>query len=219
MLITEVFVSYQGEGTRVGRKTCFVRVASCNHAEDGHPCSYCDTGYSWYKNQGKECSVDNLMKDIRKMIWFSGATDISVTGGEPLLYADEIKEMQGLAKKYSFWIETNGSLPIWKSDDFHWSLDTKCPSSGNESYNIYGNIDLLRKRDQCKFVIANRDDFNFARDLIDSRAFNTNVIFQPAWGLLKLETLTDWMSMDFNIGHVVIGTQLQKHIWGIKKGV
>ena len=216
--ISEIFVSPNGEGLTTGLMTCFVRVAGCDFAIGGHPCKYCDTSYSWYPRQAKvSVSSEKLRAIIDKLLLDNGMKEITLTGGEPLLYSEQLKEsIDYWSKKYHLVIETNGSLPIWKCDAL-WSLDIKCPSSGNAVHNLYSNLDILVDKDQVKFVIGTRDDFNFARDLVKTRIDNTNIIFQPAWKLVSSATLIDWIKENKEIeGRVRIGTQCHK-VWYPKK--
>ena len=176
------------------------------------PCIWCDTPHSWFLEQGKEWTTEHLKEHISQLAASTGATDISITGGEPLIYSEEIKELSNLTMDYSVWIETNGSLPIWRSK-FHWSMDLKCSSSGNAEHNNYDNLWILTHEDQVKFIISNRDDFCFAKDIVRIGIPKTIVVFQPAWKKLSLSTLIDWMNEDEQMGRVIIGTQLHKWIW------
>ena len=219
--ISEVFTSPNGEGITTGLMTLFARTSGCNFAIEKHPCRWCDTPYSWYPNQCKfSTTPEQLIQEIDKEMLITGLREICLTGGEPL-YHEGIKEcIEHWGKRYHLLVETNGSLPIWKSSAC-WSMDIKCPSSNNAEHNFYSNLELLTQKDQCKFIIANRDDFNFARDLVKSRVILTNVIFQPAYKLLSHAKLIEWVKEDKDtMGRVRVGTQCHR-VWypRKKKGV
>ena len=219
--ITEVFISIQGEGYKVGLPTIFVRVAGCNFVLDkengSHPCTYCDSDYAWNPPEDKITYMEpEEVKEQLKMICMkTQIKEICLTGGEPLCFPDAVKQL--ITRWYNISIETNGSLPIWKSQECAWSMDMKCPSSGNSEYNNYDNLKELLETDQVKFVIGNREDFDFAREIVLSMPVFTNIIFQPVWKKLKLSKLIKWTLQDKNLHSVRIGTQLQKHAWPRKK--
>ena len=220
--VSEIFISPQGEGLTTGLMTCFVRVAGCNLAIAKSPCLWCDTKYAWYPRQAKvSVTSEELKVDIDKIMLDNGLKEICLTGGEPLLYSEQLKGLIDYwSKRYHLTIETNGSLSIWKYKAM-WSLDTKCPSSGNAIHNLYSNLDILTEKDQVKFIIGTRDDFNFARDLVKMRIFITNIIFQPAWKMVVSSELIDWVKKDDDIrGRVRIGIQAHKYWYPKrKKGV
>jgi 7-carboxy-7-deazaguanine synthase len=209
--ISETFISPQGEGTTTGKMTLFIRVAGCNYANDGHPCKWCDTKYSWAIKSKKEISVDELNNSIKSVMMTSGLNHISLTGGEPLFYADELRNSIGWwSKRYHLVIETNGYYPIWR-EDCCWSVDMKCPASGNAGYNNYDILRMLSMKDQLKFVIADKEDFEFARDIVGITNI-TNIFFIPAFGILNHSTLIDWIKQDSTLCRMVtIGTQNHKY--------
>ena len=215
--ISETFISPNGEGIKTGLMTLFIRVAGCDYAMQGHSCSYCDTSYAWHPENGKEFTVEQIIEQVEPVLLRIRIREICLTGGEPLAYSPEINSLiHYLGKRYQLSVETNGGHLIWK-EDCSWSLDIKCPSSGNSEYNIYDNLSLLTHKDQAKFVIGTRDDFNFARDLVKSRVVLTNVIFQPSYKLLSHAKLIDWIKKDRNIAGVVrVGTQCHK-VWYPRK--
>ena len=223
--INEVFTSPNGEGITTGLMTLFIRTAGCNFAIEGHPCKWnpnenpgCDTPYAWYPNQCKfSATPEQLIQEIDKEMLIAGIREICLTGGEPLYHNGIEESIKYWDKKYHLLVETNGSLPIWKSDAC-WSLDIKCPSSNNAEYNYYQNLELLTQKDQVKFIISNRDDFNFARDIVKSRVVLTNVIFQPAWKLLSHAELIEWVKNDRDIAGIVrIGSQNHKYWYPRRK--
>jgi len=219
--ISETFISPQGEGITVGLMTLFIRVAGCDYATNGHPCKYCDTSYAWKSSNSKMFEVDDIQKQVELTMRTMNLKQVSLTGGEPLSYSPEINSLiHYLGKRFSLSVETNGGHPIWR-EDCMWSMDLKCPSSGNTKHNIYSNLKLLTNRDQVKFVVETRDDYNFARDLVKSRVVFANVIFQPSWKLLKHSTLISWIKEDKDLMRIVrVGDQLQKRWYPrLKKGV
>ena len=213
--ISEIFISPQGEGLKTGRMTLFVRVAGCSYSE--HPCNYCDTPYAWYPDDGVGSTLEHIITSMEDILLMNRIREICITGGEPLLYYPEIEQLiRHFRKHYSVSIETNGGHIIWR-DTVLWSLDLKCPSSGNDGYNRYENICLLTPNDQIKFVISNWDDFCFARDITKSRIVLPQVIFQPAWKSLSYNKLIKWLKEDRDIiGKVIVGTQAHK-VWYPRK--
>ena len=211
MKINEIFLSIQGEGILTGLPTIFIRTAGCNLR-----CSWCDTKFAYY--QGKEASIKSVIKKIKKY----KVKRVCITGGEPL---SQEKEVIGLIKKllkfkYDVSIETNGSLDIKKiPKKVLISLDIKCPSSRMSDKMLYSNINLIRSKDQIKFIIDDLVDYNFAKKIV--KRYNltkkTNVIFQPVLGTKFVKSLIknilkDKLDIKFSL-------QLHKVIWGNKRGV
>jgi len=207
MKITEIFNSIQGEGKQMGLPTIFVRTGGCNLK-----CDWCDTKYAW--EGGKEMSV----KKIRKAVQDFCASRVCLTGGEPLIQ-DEIYELIDVLKEgYDITVETNGSLDISRLTemDLMISMDYKTPSSSMSEKMMDNNLDLLRKRDQLKFVIADKDDYEYTKDIINDHDIESDIILQPKGGK-KLERIVEWV-LDDNL-EVRVLPQLHKIIWGDKKGV
>ncbi len=219
--VNEVFISQQGEGNSVGTTQIFVRFASCNFWENGHPCkwinsegkdSVCDTAYSGLKSMGKEISIDNLIKQIQGM---TTCRNIFLTGGEVLQYPLFVQKLTFALHNlyYDIEIQTNGNKPIWKSKFIKWSVDLKSPSCGNSQYNNLKNLKLLSKKDQLKCVIANWEDFTYAISIISKRNLKCQIFFQPAWGILDPVILSQWIK-DSELWNVRLSTQQQKYIFG-----
>jgi 7-carboxy-7-deazaguanine synthase len=210
--IIETFTSVQGEGIKTGIPTFFIRLAGCNFVSENHPCKWCDTIYSGQVDSPgvKWWTFDEIREDVSRKCMTPRVSEVCLTGGEPL-YHNTKELIHWLSKFYKLTVQTNGSYPLWKMDG-SWAMDIKCPSSGNTMYNIYDNIKQMSNKDCLKFVIQDRKDFEFARDLVCSTAVLTNVIFQPAWKLLKLSTLIKWVLNDRQVvaEHVRVGTQLHK---------
>jgi 7-carboxy-7-deazaguanine synthase len=211
MNIVEIFESIQGEGPDTGKRTLFIRTARCNLR-----CIWCDTKYSW--NNGVTYHVDELVKIIEKY----KASDISITGGEPLLQKSELVKLLKLIYKKkdikTVLIETNGAIDIRPYLVFRKikiSMDVKCPSSGMAEFNLYDNINLIRKQDVVKFVIKDGVDYNFAKKILDERMIKGEVIFQPVYGA-DLRTIAENIIKDkLNVRFMV---QMHKYIWGDEKG-
>jgi 7-carboxy-7-deazaguanine synthase len=214
--ISEIFFSYQGEGVRTGYPSIFVRVAGCNFAIEGHPCkwngSFCDTGYAQQKNQGDSYTNQNIIQEIGKISKLYNCKEIVITGGEPLACGENMYDLiEELLTKYTVTVQTNGSQVIWPTSAI-WAMDIKCPSSGNSEYNRYENFKHLKKKDQIKFVISDIEDYKFAKSKLPLIKHAT-VLFQPAWKMLSVEHLVDWIKMD-KLGKIHLSTQCQKYWFG-----
>jgi len=209
MKIIEMFYSIQGEGIQIGLPTFFVRTSGCNLR-----CSWCDTKYAYYG--GREVTPEKIVDAAKKY----PIRRVSITGGEPLLQKDlndTIKKF--LEEDYEILIETNGSLSIEDipiSRKIVISLDIKCPSSGMTDMMKYSNLKLLKKKDQLKFVIKDRKDFDFALDIIEKYRPKTNIIFQPVGGK-NIKKIVEWTLTSSHDIRVL--PQLHKLIWGKKRGV
>ncbi len=222
--ISEMFISPQGEGISTGLISLFIRVAGCNFAIESHPCKYCDTPYAWNKIESTLMTIEEIDNKVINFMTTNGLKEICLTGGEPLLYAMELFELIKIwSNRYHLTIETNGSYSIWQ-ENCCWSLDVKCPDSGNMEHNIHSNLALIEKKDQVKFVISNADDFEFATTILmanNATLSLSNIFFIPAYNVLKYEELIGWVKNDkYLAGKVRIGTQCHKTWYpGINKGV
>jgi 7-carboxy-7-deazaguanine synthase len=208
--VTEIFHSIQGESSHVGRPCVFVRLAGCNLR-----CRWCDSEYTF--TGGEKISIDDVMQRVRSY----ECNLVEVTGGEPLAQKDAFTLIETLCNDgFEVLIETSGSIDIEPVDRrAKIILDIKCPASGEVEKNYWPNIDKLRAHDEIKFVIADRDDYVWARGAIVERNLaGRTILFSPVWGELDLKPLAEWMLAD----HVParLQTQLHKHIWGADvKGV
>jgi len=209
MLVNEIFYSLQGEGRWIGLRNVFVRTSGCNLR-----CRFCDTTYAY--EGGKQMSVDELLEAILKY----SCKRACLTGGEPLLQKDSF-ELVKILREQDFFvlIETNGSCDI---SDFCEdagvvvSLDIKCPSSGMAEKMDFENIGLLSDKDQLKLVIGNRDDYEYAKDIICRFSPSAPVFLQPVWGF-DFKELAKWILQDDL--EVRLGIQLHKLVWGQQRGV
>lgn len=209
--VIETFLSIQGESTHAGRRCFFIRLAQCNLH-----CSYCDTAYA--REGGREMSVEELVAEVRN----SGCPLVEVTGGEPLIHAETIALLQALLESgMEVLLETNGSVSIARvPEKVKKILDCKTPGSGMAEMNCFDNYALLAPHDEVKFVVSDRQDFEWSLAVIDrfSLARKTpNLIFSPVWGKVGFEELADWVIAS---GYPVrMQLQMHKLIWGDRKGV
>jgi 7-carboxy-7-deazaguanine synthase len=209
MKINEIFFSLQGEGLLVGTPCVFVRTSGCNLR-----CTYCDTTYAYEK--GTEMTIHEIIETIRRF----PSSDVCITGGEPLMQKDTPRLIDRLLKKdYRVCLETNGSYSIQNligKKSLILSLDIKCPSSCADKQMNLHNILFLSKKDQLKFIIKNKKDYQYAKDIIYEYAPVCPVFFQPVWGA-DPKKIALWILQDGL--HVRLSMQLHKLIWGTKKGV
>ncbi len=208
MKINEIFYSLQGEGLWTGIPNIFVRTTGCNLR-----CSFCDTKYAY--QDGKEMNIKEILKQISKY----NCKKVCITGGEPLLQNETEDLIDVLLKKnYKICLETNGSINIKKLSDkksLIISLDIKCPSSNMHDKIFLKNISYLRKNDQLKFVIKDKNDYTYAKKIINKFKPGCTVFFQPVWGT-NIKDLADWIINDGL--NVKFSLQIHKLIWGERKG-
>lgn len=205
--IIEIFHSLQGEGIDMGLPTVFIRLAGCNLR-----CAYCDTTYAY--ERGVEQSISDIMKRVCE--W--ECKRVCITGGEPLLQTGVymlINEL--LAKKYEISVETNGSMDIATLREYNVriKMDIKLPSSGTHDAMSMRNISLLRPCDEVKFVIGDREDYEYAKHIMKCTSIPCPVIMQPVWGMVP--ELAEWI-LDDEL-EVRFSPQLHKMLWGEKRGV
>lgn len=208
--ITETFFSLQGESSKVGLPTVFVRLTGCPLR-----CVYCDTSYAF--QGGEMISLTALMQRVADY----GAQHVCVTGGEPLAQKACWPLLSALCEAgYSVSLETSGAIAIDDIDPrVQCVMDLKTPSSGELDKNLYDNIDKLNASDEVKFVIADRADYDWACAQIREHALDTrlgNVLMSPSHGVLSADTLAQWI-LDDGL-RVRFQTQLHKVIWGEKPG-
>lgn len=205
MKINEIFKSIQGESIYMGTPTLFIRTAGCNLR-----CTYCDTKYAY--NEGKEISVDELLNIVDSF----GMEYVEITGGEPLLQKDTPVLIERLLDKgYKVIVETSGSQDIGLiKEEAMIVMDLKCPSSGESKKNNWRNIDRLKKDDQVKFVIGTREDYEWAKRIIEKCRLieKAVVLMSVVYEKLKPEVLIKWILGD-NL-RVRFQPQLHKLIWG-----
>jgi 7-carboxy-7-deazaguanine synthase len=209
MKVNEIFYSIQGEGALAGVPSIFLRLTGCNLR-----CSFCDTTYAY--KQGTEMSIQEILAEIKKF----NCTTVCLTGGEPLLQKDAPKLIECLLqKKYKICLETNGSISIKKfagKKSLMISLDIKCPSSGSHDQMNMKNVSYLSRNDQLKFIIKNKEDYEYAKKILKKYNPPCAVFFQPVWGI-NPKKLASWILTDEL--PIRLSLQLHKMIWGTKRGV
>jgi len=209
--INEIYYSIQGESSHSGKPCIFIRLTYCNLR-----CTYCDTEYAFY--EGSSMKIDEILKYIKK--W--NCNLVEVTGGEPLLQKECIDLLNALIdQSYEVLLETGGSLPIKNvPKNVIKIVDFKCPSSGMEKKNLWSIVKDLQVHDEIKFVIGNKEDFEWSKNIINKYSLNDicTLFFSPVYGKLKPAQLVDWILTD-NI-NVRMQLQMHKSIWPAdKKGV
>jgi 7-carboxy-7-deazaguanine synthase len=209
MKINEIFSSLQGESRFAGYPTTFVRTHGCNML-----CDYCDTLYAVVGKQYKRMSVSAVVKAVIGM----KNKHVCLTGGEPLIQEDIYPLVYELLEKgYVVSIETNGGVDVHSSStrSYVYIMDVKTPSSGGmEAKNIYANMAKLNSRDEVKFVIADIEDYIFAKDILKKYPTKAPVIFSPLFkgaDSTILEDLATWLVED-KLHNVRLGVQLHKII-------
>ena len=209
--ITEIFHSLQGEARTVGRPTVFVRLTGCPLR-----CGYCDSEYAFYG--GTRRSFADLLEEIARF----RPRYLCVTGGEPLAQPACLPFLIELCEHgYQVSLETSGAMDISAVDArVSIVMDLKTPDSGEVSKNHYQNIALLKPKDQLKFVICSRQDYQWAKLKLDE--FGTqlrvdDVLFSPSYSSQSASELADWIIADGL--DVRFQMQLHKQLWGDKPGV
>ncbi|MEM3852270.1 MAG: radical SAM protein [Methanomassiliicoccales archaeon] len=204
-------MSIQGEGLYTGVPTLFIRTAGCDLR-----CRWCDTPYALLENQGTDWSVDALMDEALR----HHVNNVCLTGGDPLRQREEsitlIQKM--LEKGYTVVLETSGAYPIdGLPNDRRLviSMDIKLPGSGMSRKNLYSNIALLRQWDQLKFIIADLQDYKFAKEVMQKYSAPCEIIMTPVGGK-ELRWLADKVLEDEL--QVRVLPQLHKYIWGDERG-
>jgi 7-carboxy-7-deazaguanine synthase len=209
--ITEIFHSIQGESTWIGVPCTFVRVTGCPLR-----CTWCDTEYAFHG--GTRMTFDEILAEVRS----HPAQVVEITGGEPLAHPGAI-QLAGLLldEGYSVLVETSGAFDIAPLDDrVHTIMDLKCPGSGESARNRWENLGHLTGRDEIKFVVKDRADYEWARHVIRGRELGARVeagtlraiLISPVWGDLELHELARWILEDGL--PVRFQLQLHKQIWG-----
>ena len=209
--VNEIYFSVQGESTHVGRPCIFIRLTYCNLR-----CTYCDTEYAFYKGDNME--IPEIMDEIKK--W--NCNLVEITGGEPLFQDECIDLLNELMNQnYEVMMETGGSLPI--SDvpkDVIKIVDFKCPSSGMVKKNLWSIVNDLQAYDEVKFVIGDREDFDWAQEMFNKYSLNEKcaILFSPTFGKIDPSLIIEWI-LENNLP-VRMQLQMHKHIWEPeKKGV
>ena len=207
--INELFLSLQGESLTAGLPTVFVRLTGCPLR-----CGYCDTDYAF--QGGEWMNVDAILERVEGY----GVSHVTVTGGEPLAQKNCLTLLEGLCDAgYTVSLETSGALDISKVDPrVVRVMDLKAPGSGEVERNRYENLEVLAPSDQVKFVICGREDYDWAREMLQRHdiAQRCTVLFSPVHGKQDATELADWILRDRLPVRMQI--QLHKYLWGNEPG-
>ena len=207
--ITEIFLSLQGEARDAGWPTVFVRLTGCPLR-----CTYCDTAYAFHGGEWR--SFDEILAEVAR----HGVRHVCVTGGEPLAQKRCVELLQRLCDAgYDVSLETSGALDIGGVDPrVSRVLDIKTPGSGESARNRWDNLPLLTARDQVKFVICSRADFEWARGVLSEHRLHArcDVLFSPSFGQVDGRELADWIVAE----RLPVRFQLQLHklLWNDEPG-
>ena len=208
--ITEIFCSLQGESSLVGLPTVFVRLTGCPLR-----CGYCDTSYAF--KGGETRALDTILEEVAAF----GVEHVTVTGGEPLAQKDCSLLLVALCDAgYRVSLETSGALDIADVDKrVKRVMDIKTPSSGEVERNLWSNLELLTTADEVKFVIGDRDDYDWSKAILREHALvsRCSVLFSPVYEALEARMLADWIIAD----RLPVRFQIQLHklLWGDRPGV
>jgi 7-carboxy-7-deazaguanine synthase len=211
MMVCEIFTSIQGESSHAGMPCTFIRMTGCNLR-----CSYCDTTYAY--NEGRDLSEVDIFKKVRN----AGIKLVEITGGEPLLQKGIYHLIERLLDDgYTVLIETNGSINIKDVDKRAVViLDIKTPGSGMCEEMDLSNIDYIKNNDEVKFVITDRIDYEWSKDIIQRYNLTNKclILMSPAYGILPAEDLVKWMLEDRLEAR--LNLQIHKYIFGPdRKGI
>ena len=202
--ITEIFHSIQGESTHAGRPCVFVRLTGCNLR-----CRWCDSEYTF--TGGTKMELDDVVSRVHAY----GCDLVEITGGEPLAQSESLDLIKRLCDEgMEVLIETSGSIDIDPVDRrAKIILDVKCPGSGEADKNRWSNLERLRDHDEIKFVIGDRNDYDWTKRVIAERGLEgRTLLMSPVWGEMDMKALAEWMLADRVPAR--LQTQLHKHIWG-----
>lgn len=207
--ISEIFFSLQGETSRVGLPTVFVRLTGCPLR-----CGYCDTEYAFYG--GARLSISAILEEVATY----AAHHVTVTGGEPLAQKECLKLLSLLCDTgYSVSLETSGALDVSEVDvRVSKILDIKTPGSGEVERNRWSNFHHLTSHDEVKFVLCDEADYQWAAEVMHQRQLDRicPILFSPVYGKLEPAALAEWVLRDRL--PVRVQVQLHKLLWGERRG-
>jgi len=204
MRVTEIFHSIQGESSFVGQPCVFIRLTGCPLR-----CTWCDTEYAFYG--GSEQSIEHILGKVESY----GCRLVEITGGEPLAQSEAVPLITKLCERgYDVLIETSGAIDTATVDPrAHVILDVKCPGSGMSDRMRWSNLDRLTMKDEAKFVLADRADYEWSRQVLEQHELATRctVLMSPVFGSLDPRQLAEWVLAD----RLPVRLQLQLHklIW------
>ncbi len=206
LIVNEIFHSVQGESTYAGCPCVFVRLTACDLR-----CSWCDTTYAY--QEGRQLSVDDAIREVESY----DCRMVEITGGEPLLLDDVYPLMQRLLEAgHTVLLETGGHVNIGRVPDAVVKvMDIKCPGSGEADKTDWSNLGRLTARDQVKFVLSDRGDYERARQVVGEHRLDQRceaVLFSPVHGVLDPGMLAAWVLADRL--PVRVQLQIHKYIWG-----
>jgi 7-carboxy-7-deazaguanine synthase len=205
LTVNEIYQSIQGESTWAGERCAFVRLTFCDLR-----CNYCDTEYAFY--EGKKMALPDIVARVAEF----QCPLVEITGGEPLVQKNALPLMSMLCDAgHTVLLETSGAHDISGVDPrVYRIMDLKTPDSGESEKNLWSNIDHLTSRDEVKFVIGSREDYEWSRDRV--RTFNLTtrcraVLFSPIFGRIDPRQIVEWILAD----RLDVRFQLQMHkfIW------
>ena len=204
IIINEIYYSIQGESSNAGKPCVFIRLTFCNLR-----CTYCDTEYAFY--EGEDKTIDEIISEVKQY----NCNLVEVTGGEPLFQTESYGLLERLCDEgFDVLLETAGNMPIKDVDHrVKIIMDLKCPSSGMEKKNLFNNINFIKPKDEIKFVIGNREDYDWTKEIMDR--FNlkskSEILFSVVFGELEPVTLVNWILEDKL--DVRFQLQMHKYIW------
>jgi 7-carboxy-7-deazaguanine synthase len=205
LTVNEIFYSIQGESSYAGRPCVFVRLTACDLR-----CEWCDTAYAF--DEGRKQTVDDVLAEVER----HDCPLVEITGGEPLLQEDVYELMERLLSQgRTVMLETGGHRPIDRVPrDVVKIVDVKCPGSGESARNDWHNLERLSPHDEVKFVVKDRADYEFARDVIRRRDLASRcaaILMSPVHGEIDAKLVSEWILAD----HLPARLQLQLHkfIW------
>jgi 7-carboxy-7-deazaguanine synthase len=205
LTVNEIFYSIQGESSYAGRPCVFVRLTACDLR-----CSWCDTEYAFY--EGRKRSLDEILAEVELV----DCPLVEVTGGEPLLQEDVYPLMEALVERgRTVLLETGGHRSTARVPaGVVTILDVKCPGSGESDRNDWTNLERLRSHDEVKFVVKDRSDYEYAREIIHRHRVAERaaaIHLSPVHGMLEPRLLSEWVLTDRLPARVQL--QLHKYIW------
>jgi 7-carboxy-7-deazaguanine synthase len=205
LTVNEIFHSIQGESTHAGRRCVFVRLTACDLR-----CTWCDTPYAFH--EGRKMSLDEIVEEIERY----ACDTVELTGGEPLLHKNVYPLIDRLLEQGKLvLIETGGHISLEHVPaPVRTIMDVKCPGSGEAGTTDWTNLERLDDNDEVKFVIRDREDYEYARDVLERHRLAGRVaavLFSPVHGVLDPKTLSEWVLAD----RLPVRVQLQvhKYIW------
>jgi 7-carboxy-7-deazaguanine synthase len=209
--VKEIYLSVQGESQYAGLPCVFVRTSGCPLR-----CKWCDTAYSFAG--GDDMSITEIIKQVKS----HEVELVELTGGEPLAQESSFPLLKAMCEQgLSVLLETSGSESVQRvPQEVHIIMDIKCPDSKMSDRNFYENFEFLKPTDEIKFVVASREDFDWAVELSAKHHLESrfSLLFSPAWGLVKPDQLVEWLLE--SKCHARLNLQQHKYIWSPRaKGV